>query len=59
MERKTLLASAATAVAAMLLAMPASADAATLYGADGSQGNPSNLYILDPATGGAFKMSAR
>ena len=28
------------------------AHAAVLYGANGAQGNPASLYILNPATGG-------
>ena len=33
------------------LVPPTCAHAAVLYGADGAQGNPSSLRILDPATG--------
>lgn len=34
-----------------VLACASAATADVLYGADGAAGNPSNLYILDPATG--------
>lgn len=34
-----------------LMLLPAWARAAVLYGANGAQGNPSSLLILDPATG--------
>ena len=39
------------ACAIVLLGTTAQA-APLLFGADGSGGNPSNLYIIDPATGG-------
>ncbi len=37
--------------ASLATAGAASAQGELLYGADGAQGNPSNLYVLDPATG--------
>ncbi|HEV8440638.1 MAG TPA: S8 family serine peptidase, partial [Methylomirabilota bacterium] len=36
---------------AAVQSVPPSGGAGTLYGADGGQGNPSNLYILNPANG--------
>ncbi|MCI0457349.1 MAG: DUF4394 domain-containing protein [Gemmataceae bacterium] len=48
MKRATLF----LAIATLLLAWPGRAQGdLVLYGADGSGGNPSNLYIINPATG--------
>lgn len=46
--------SAALLAAIMAVGPSVEARAGVLYGADGSAGNPSNLYILDPATGGVI-----
>src|SRR5262245_34944671 len=40
----------------MLVAVSTGSDAATLYAADGAVGNLSNLYILDPLTGGVVSV---